>query len=96
MWDDFAIDDNAGVAYATTHRQNTLERIPLDPNSGEAKQVVAGSPLDLQMVGPSAFAWGRGPGEHGSVAYITTDGGNTAPPPGVGVTPAKVLRAVVS
>ena len=96
MWDDFAIDDSTGMAYATTHRQNTLERVPLDPDSGEAKQTVAGSPLDLQMVGPSAFAWGRNPGDYGSVGYVTTDGGNTAPPPGVGVTPAKVLRAEVS
>jgi hypothetical protein len=96
QWDDFAIDENANVAFVTTHRQNTLERIPLDPSSGQARWTVAGIPLDVQMVGPSSFAWGRGPSDYGSVGYLTTDGGTTAPPPGVGVTPAKVLRAVVS
>jgi hypothetical protein len=31
---------------------------------------------------PSSFAWGRGAGDRGRVAYVTTDGGVTAPPPG--------------
>ena len=91
MWDDFAIDEHAGVAYITTHRQNTIERVPLDPHSCQARQTVAGIPFDKRLAGPSDFAWGRGPQDHSSVAYVTTDGGVTAPPDGV-VRPAKVLR----
>jgi hypothetical protein len=92
QWDDFDIDQNAGVAYATTHRQNTIERIQLDPHSGQAKQTVAGIPLDEQLLGPSRFAWGRGAKDYGRVAYVTTDGGLTAPPPDGVVRPARVLR----
>jgi hypothetical protein len=93
MWDDFAIDEPADVAYIATHRQNTLERVPLDPRSGQLrKTTVAGMPMDSRLVGPSSFAWGRARGEYGSVGYVTTDGGATAPPPGLGVRKARVLR----
>src|SRR5262245_58080130 len=83
LWDDFDIDEKAGAAYITTHRQNTLQRVPLDPHSGQAIQTVAGQPFDPQIVGPSDFAWGPGPHDSGAVAYITTDGGVAAydPPP---------------
>jgi hypothetical protein len=91
QWDDFAIDERAGVAYITTHRQNSIERVPLDPHSCQSRQTVAGIPFDERLAGPSDFAWGRGPQDDGSVAYVTTDGGVTAPPDGV-VRPAKVLR----
>jgi hypothetical protein len=91
MWDDFAIDEHANVAYATTHRQNTIERVPLDPHSCQAKETVAGIPFDERLAGPAAVAWGRGPQDDGSLAYVSTDGGVTAPPDGV-VRPAKVLR----
>src|SRR5215472_8179149 len=94
LWDDFALDEHVGVAYITTHRQNTLERVPLDPHSCQARQTVAGFSSDERLAGPSDFAWGRGPQDEGSVAYITTDGGVTAPPDGV-VRPAKVLRIVL-
>jgi hypothetical protein len=92
QWDDFDIDEHAGVAYITTHRQNTIERVPLDPHSGQARQTVAGIPFDAQLVGPSSFAWGRSPQDSGRVAYVTTDGGATAPPDGI-VRPARVLKA---
>jgi hypothetical protein len=92
QWDDFDLDPQAGVAYATTHRQNTIERIPLDPHSGQARQTVAGIPFDAQLIGPSSFRWGRGPQDEGRVAYVTTDGGVAAPPDGI-VRPARVLRA---
>ena len=94
LWDDFAIDEHAGVAYITTHRQNTIERVPLDPHSCQARQTEAGISFDERLAGPSDFAWGRGAEDMGSVAYVTTDGGVTAPPDGV-VRPAKVLRIVL-
>ena len=94
QWDDFAIDEHAGVAYITTHRENTIERVPLDPHphSGQVTQTVAGIPFDERLIGSSDFAWGRGPEGDGSVAYVTTDGGFTAPPPDGVVRSAKVLR----
>jgi hypothetical protein len=96
LWDDFILDENAGVAYVTTHRQNTIERVPLEPHSARTEQTVAGVPFSTLLVGPSAFVWGRGPGDFGSVAYITTDGGLTAPPPDGIVRPARLLRAELS
>lgn len=93
QWDDFDIDENAGVAYITTHRDNTIERVPLDPNTGRAEQIVAGNPFDPQLVGPSDFAWGSTNGNYGSVAYVTSDGGYTAPPADGIIRTAKVLRA---
>jgi hypothetical protein len=96
MWDDFAIDDRAGVAYLTTHRQNTIERVPLDPRTGQLlKTTVAGTPLDARLVGPSSIAWAAGNHDYGSVAYVTTDGGATSAPPGLGEGPARVLRLVL-
>jgi hypothetical protein len=96
LWDDFDLDESAGVAYITTHRQNTIERVPLDPHSGQTEQTLAGVPFDPLLVGPSDFAWGRGPEDVGSVAYITTDGGLTAPPPDGIVRPARLLRVELS
>jgi hypothetical protein len=91
--DDFCINEDAGVAYVTTHRQNTIDRVSLEPsgNSG-ARCSVAGEPFTEQLIGPSSGAWGRSPGEYGRVAYFTTDGGTTSPPPDGIVRPAKVLR----
>jgi hypothetical protein len=93
QWDDFALDEQAGVAYTTTHRENTIERVPLNPHSAQVIQTVAGIPFDQQLIGPSAFVWGRGRNDDGCVAYVTTDGGVTAPPPDGIVRPAKLLRA---
>ena len=90
MADDFCIDENAGVAYVTTHRDNTIDRIPLLPDA--ARTIVAGEPFNEELIGPSSAAWGRGPNDYGRVAYVTTDGGTTAPPPDGKVRPAKVLR----
>jgi hypothetical protein len=93
LWDDFEIDQKAGVAYITTHRQNTIERVGLDPHSGQGVRTVAGNPLNTQLAGPSDFAWGRGPKDYGRVAYVSTDGGFTQPPPGEVPGPARILRA---
>lgn len=92
MGDDFLIDEDNQVIYLTTHRQNTIDLVSMDPglNSGFT-QSIAGDPFTLEMIGPSAGAWRRGPNDLGRVAYFTTDGGTASPPP-EGPTPAKLLR----
>ncbi|HZC81184.1 MAG TPA: hypothetical protein VE222_05605, partial [Nitrospiraceae bacterium] len=94
MADDFCIDENAGVAYLTTHRQNTIDRVSLEPseNSDFGRHSVAGKPFTEQPIGPTTGAWGRGPGEYGRVAYFLTDGGTKSPPPDGIVRPATVVR----
>jgi hypothetical protein len=84
MGDDFCIDEEAAVIYLTTHRQNTIDRVSMDPgeNSGFTQSVVGD---------PSSGAWGRGPGEPGKIAYFITDGGTASPPPG-GPQPATLVR----
>ncbi|WP_156689856.1 hypothetical protein [Mycobacterium sp. Marseille-P9652] len=89
--DDFCIDPDAGFAYVTRHRANTLDRVPLAPRHGSEVRHIAGDPFDEVLVGPSSAAWGRGDGEPGRVLYVTTDGGTTAPPHGV-VRNAALLR----
>jgi hypothetical protein len=73
------------------HRANTIDRVPLAPRHGSEVRHIAGDPFDETLVGPSSAAWGRGPTDHGRVAYVTTDGGTTAPPPGI-IRQAAVLR----
>ena len=92
MGDDFCIDEEASVIYLATHRQNTIDRISMDPgdNSGFT-QSVAGDPFTDELIGPSSGAWRRAPGDYGRVAYFISDGGTASPPPG-GPTPAKLLR----
>jgi hypothetical protein len=93
MADDFCIDENADVAYITTHRENTIDRVPLEPaENGPARVIVAGEPFTEQLIGPSSAAWGRGPADYGRVAYVSSDGGTTSPPPDGKVRPAQVLR----
>ena len=92
MMDDFLLDEDAGVAYVTTHRENTIDRMSLEPDRHEERESVAGNPFDEELVGPSSGAWGRAPGEAGRVAFFTTDGGTTAPPPDGKVRVAKVLK----
>ena len=77
--DDFCVDENAAVAYLTTHTDNTIVRVPIDAGAeGATTCVVAGDPYNEQLVGPSSAAWARGPADYGRVAYVTTDGGHTA------------------
>ncbi|HEX2646120.1 MAG TPA: hypothetical protein VHO95_02735, partial [Candidatus Dormibacteraeota bacterium] len=52
-------------------------------------RVAASAP---QLVGPADFAWGARAEDYGSVAYVISDGGRTAPPPDGIVRTAKVLR----
>jgi hypothetical protein len=81
--DDFCVDDEAGFAYVTRHRGNTIDRVPLAPRHGSEVRHLAGDPFDPVLVGPSSAFWGRGPGHHGRVFYAITDGGTTAPPDGI-------------
>jgi hypothetical protein len=80
--DDLCLDEEAGFAYVTRHRANTIDRVPLQPRHGSEVRNIAGDPFDEILIGPSSAAWGRGPGDHRRVAYVTTDGGTTAPPNG--------------
>jgi hypothetical protein len=99
MADDFCLDEDAGVAYLTTHTDNTIVRVPFESGAeGATPSVVAGDPFTEQLVGPSSAAWGRGPADYGRIAYLTTDGGHTAIEfhrPGTDgiIRPAQVLRA---
>ena len=92
MADDFCIDENSGVAYVTTHRENTIDCVSLNPAKNTDLFIVAGDPLNEEFVGPSSAAWGRLPGEYGKVAYVTTDGGTASPLPDGVRRPAKLLR----
>ena len=90
MGDDFIIDEEKGVLYVATHRENTIEAVDLEP--GKEKAVVIGEPLNTEVLGPTAGAWGRQAGELGKVAYFTSDGGLKRPLPDGVVRPAKVFR----
>ena len=89
--DDFCLDEDAGFAYVTRHRANTVDRVPLTPRHGSEVRHIAGDPLDEVLIGPSSAAWRRGPDDRGRVAYVTIDGGTTAPPDGI-VRKAALLR----
>ena len=92
-WDDFLIDEDAGVAYVTTHRENTIDRVRLAHDGNrEGRTVIAGNPFNDKLVGPSAGARGRSPEDKGRIAFFTSDGGTVAPPPDGKVRTAKVLR----
>jgi hypothetical protein len=94
MFDDFCIDEDEEALYVTTHRQNTIDRVSMNPahNSGFTRSV-AGDPYTAELIGPTSGTWGRGAGEYGRVAYFLTDGGTASPPPDGVVQRARVLRA---
>jgi hypothetical protein len=97
--DDFCVDENAAVAYVTTHTDNSIVRVAIGSGAdGATRSVVAGDPFDEQLVGPSSAAWARGPADYGHIAYVTTDGGHTAieyhrPGSDGIIRPARVVRA---
>ena len=92
MGDDFCIDEDASLIYLATHRQNSIDRVSMDPgdNSGFPQSVV-GDPFTEALIGPCSVAWGRAPGEYGKVAYVISDGGTASPSPG-GPLPARLQR----
>jgi hypothetical protein len=92
MADDFCIDENAGVAYLTTHRENTIDCVSLDPSRNIQRVIIAGDPFTEQLIGPSSAAWSRKPRDHGKVAFFTTDGGTASPLPDGTRRTAKILR----
>jgi hypothetical protein len=93
MGDDFLIDEDAQVLYLATHRQNTIDRVSMEParNSGFT-QSIAGDPFTENLIGPTSGVWGRGTGEYGRVAYFLADGGTASPPRDGIFRHAKVLR----
>ena len=94
MGDDFCIDEDAGVIYLTTHRQNTIDVLSMDPglNSGFT-QSVAGDPFTYDLIGPSAGAWGQGAGTITAVAPSSSwTEGRRCRRPMVFRRPAKLLR----
>lgn len=95
MMDDFCIDETKGVAYVTTHRENTIEVLSLEPGKNQARVTLAGNPFDPRLVGPSSAAWGRAAGDDRRVAFFSTDGGTTALPPDGVLRAAKILRAEI-
>ena len=92
MADDFCIDEDAGVAYVTTHRENTIDCISLNPAKNSERHIVAGDPFTEELIGPSSGAWSRLSGDYGRVAYVITDGGTASPPPDGIRRPARLLR----
>jgi sugar lactone lactonase YvrE len=57
--DDFCIDEDAGFAYVTRHRGNTVDRVPLAPRHGSEVRHIVGDPFDPVIVGPSSAFWDR-------------------------------------
>jgi hypothetical protein len=95
MGDDFCIDDKLGAAYIATHRQNTIDRVSLEPSENSyVRHSIVGRPFTLQLIGPTNGKWGRRNGEYGRIAYYLTDGGTKAPPIAAGgiARPATVVR----
>ena len=84
--DDFAIGIS-GSLYLTTHPEHTLVR--LDPSG--ARTTLAGP--EQGMVGITACAFGRAPGNENAL-YVTTDGGFLIPHEG-GIQDAKLVRLEV-
>jgi sugar lactone lactonase YvrE len=96
MTDDFCIDEDAGVAYLTTHRENTIDCVSLNPAKNSERFIVAGDPVNEELVGPSSAAWSRLSGECGKVAFVTTDGGTASPLPDGLRRPARLLRLEIA
>jgi len=93
--DDFCLDEDAGVAYVSTHITNTIQKVSLTPSSSSSRTIVAGDPFNDQLIGPSSLVWASRTTEHGRAAYVTTDGGFLAPPADGFARPAALLRLTI-
>jgi hypothetical protein len=69
-----------------------VDCVSLNPAKNSNRFIVAGYPLNEELIGPSSAAWGRLPGEYGKVAFVTTDGGAASPLPDGVRRPARLLR----
>jgi hypothetical protein len=79
----------------TTHRQNTIDRVSLQPRENSyARRSVAGKPFTDQLIGPTKGAGAGARGSTAKIAYFQTDGGTKSLPIAAGgvVRPAAVLR----
>ena len=92
VYDDFCIDENTGVAYLATHRENTTVCVSLNPARSTYGFIVAGDPLNEEMIGTTSAAWGKLASEYGKVAFAATDGGTASPLPDSVRRPAKLPR----
>ena len=50
MAEDFCINESAGVAYLTTHRENTIDCVSLDPAKNSYCFIVAGDPSGFRSI----------------------------------------------
>lgn len=91
--DDLSLDENLGVAYLARHPDHIVERVSLEPGSSEPRPAaIAGDPFTDMIIGPTSIDWGRGPGDYGHVAYVTTDGGTVKLAPDGVLRPARLMR----
>ena len=93
--DDLCLDEDAEVAYLTTHTDNTIVAVPVGSRRGAPASWPGSRSPNSSSDRPAQR--GRWPGDYGRAAYVTTDGGLTAAEyrrPGADKTvrPARVLR----
>ena len=93
--DDFCLDEDAEVAYVSTHITNTIQKVSLTPSSSSSRTIVAGDPFNDQLIGPSSLVWASGDTKQGRAAYVTTDGGFLAPPADGFARSAALLRFAI-
>jgi hypothetical protein len=92
----FCTDKDAGSAYLTTHRQNTIDRLSLEPRKNDGARIsIAGDSFTRALIGPSSIHRGKGSGKYGRVAFITTDGRHSIAAEG-GPQPAKLVKIELS
>ncbi len=96
MGDDLCLDEDSAMAYVTTHRQNTIDRVRFEATTaGAERESVAGIPFTEELLGPTSGRWSRRPGEYGRVAYFLTDGGIKNPMPDGSLREARVLHVTL-
>lgn len=90
FFDDFALDEGRGLAFAATNLGNTVVAVDISgKNKGKAVTVV-GSIGDLTVAGDTALAFGRGAKDR-HVLYVVTGGALAAPVNGTIVEGGKIV-----